>query len=211
MGVVALVMAGGKGTRMGGLEEKPLVKVRGRPMIEYVLNALKKAAGIDRIIVTVSKYTPQTARRAKELSVEAFETPGVDFVLDMRYAISEVGLGRVLIVSADLPFLTSDFVEDVLRSYERCGKPSLSVMVPAESYNRMGLRPDLVSHSEGSLLIPVGINVIDGEKIDEPELEQENYVTTTVEVAVNVNTPEDLQKAELLFDQIEKGKRRPRS
>lgn len=210
MGMVALVMAGGKGTRMSGLEEKPLVKVRGRPMIEYVLDALKKTAWIDRIIVTVSKYAPQTARRAKELSVEAFETPGVDYVSDVRYAISELGLGRVLIVSADLPFLTSDFVEDVLRGYERCGKPSLSVMVPAESYNMMGLRPDLASHSEESHLVPVGINVIDGKKIDEPELEQENYVTTNTEVAMNVNTPEDLQKAELLLGQIENRKRRLR-
>ena len=208
MGVVALVMAGGRGTRMGGSEEKPLVKVRGKPMIDYVLHALKKAAGVDRIIVAVSRYTPQTARRVKELSVEAFETPGADFVSDMKYAISELGLGRTLIVSADLPLLTSDLIEDVLRRYEQCGKPSISVMVPEGSYKRMGLTADLMLNMRGSRLVPVGINVIDGEKIDEPELEQENFIATTAEVTVNINSPEDLQRAELLLDQIEKRKRR---
>lgn len=43
MGVTALVMAGGRGTRMRLAEEKPLVKVRGKPVIEYVIAALKNA------------------------------------------------------------------------------------------------------------------------------------------------------------------------
>jgi len=203
MGVVALVMAGGRGTRMGGSEEKTLVKIRGKPMIDYVLEALKNAAGIDRIIVTVSKHTPQTARRARELSFETFETPGLDFVLDMRHAIKDLGLREVLIISADLPLVTNEFIEDVLRRYEECGKPCLSVMVTEESYRKIGMRIDL----GGSRLIPTGINVIDGEKIDEPELEQENFIITAAEITMNVNTPEDLQKAELLLDQIEDRKR----
>ncbi len=203
MGVVALVMAGGRGTRMGGSEEKPLVKIRGKPMIDYVLDAVKNAAGIDRIIVTVSKHTPHTARRAKELAFETFETLGLDFVSDMRQAIKDLGLGEVLIVSADLPLISSEFIEGVLRRYEQCGKPCLSVMVTEELYDKTGLRADL-----GGRLTPTGINVIDGEKIDEPELEQENFTTTAVEIAVNVNTPEDLHKAELLLGQVDGPRRR---
>jgi len=203
MGVAALVMAGGRGTRMGGSEEKPLVNVRGKPMIDYVLNALKNAAGIDRIIVTVSKHTPETARRAKELSFETFETLGLDFVSDMRQAIKDLGLGEVLIISADLPLVSSRFLEDVLSRYEQCGKPCLSVMATEESHSKMGPRADV-----GTRLTPTGINVIDGEKIDEPELEQENFITTALEVTVNINTLEDLRKAELLLDQTENRKRR---
>jgi adenosylcobinamide-phosphate guanylyltransferase len=37
--VTALVMAGGKGTRMKLAEEKPLINVCGKPVIEYVLTA----------------------------------------------------------------------------------------------------------------------------------------------------------------------------
>lgn len=204
MGAVALVMAGGKGTRMGESEEKPLVKIRGKPMIDYVLDAVKNAAGIDRIIVTVSKHTPHTARRAKRLSFETFETLGLDFVSDMRQAIKDLGLGEVLIVSADLPLISSELIEDILTRYEQCGKPCLSVMVTEESYSKMGPKPGL----RISRLIPAGINVIDGEKIDEPELEQENFVTTAAEVTLNINTPEDLRKAELLLGQMEGRRRR---
>ena len=202
MGVTALVMAGGRGTRMDGSEEKPLVKIRGKPMIDYVLDALKNAAGIDRIIVTVSQHTPQTARRVRKLSFETFETVGLDFVLDMRQAITELGLSDTLVISADLPLVSSEFVEEVLRKYEQCGKPCLSVMVTKESYRKIGLKADLGIRG----LIPAGINVIDGEKIDELELEQENFITDAAESVVNVNTLEDLQKAELLLDQV-KGRR----
>jgi len=202
MGVTALVMAGGRGTRMGGPEEKPLVKIRGKPMIDYILDALKKTPTIDRIIVAVTRHTPRTARRARELSIETFETPGADFVWDMRHAIRELALGKVLVVSTDTPFITSEFIEEVLGRYEQCGKPSLSVMVTEESYNRTGMSTDLVLNVEGCRLIPVGMNVIDGGRISEPELEQENYTVATAEIVVNVNTSEDLKRAEFLLDQI---------
>ena len=49
---VAIVMAAGKGTRMNSDLPKVLVPVCGRPMIDYVLDALE-AAGVDRTIVVV--------------------------------------------------------------------------------------------------------------------------------------------------------------
>jgi len=199
MGVAALVMAGGKGTRMTGSEEKPLLRVRGKPMIDYVLDALKNSAEIDRIIVAISKHTPKTARRAKELSFEVFETPGLDFVSDMRYVIKDLRLGDVLVISADLPLVSCEFIEEILRRYKQCGKPCLSVMTTGESYRKIRAKEDLGRSHQ----MPTGINVIDGERIDEPELEQENFITTAIDVAVNVNTLEDLQKAELLLDQVE--------
>jgi len=204
MGVAALVMAGGKGTRMTGSEEKPLLRVRGKPMIDYVLDALKNSAEIDRIIVAISKHTPKTARRARELSFEVFETPGLDFVSDMRYVIKDLRLGDVLVVSADLPLVSCEFIEDILRRYKQCGKPCLSVMTTGESYRKIRAKEDLGRSHQ----MPTGINVIDGERIDEPELEQENFITTAIDVAVNVNTLEDLQKAELLLDQVEEHRHR---
>ena len=46
MKVTALVMAGGKGTRMTLAEEKPLLHIGGKPVIDHVLKALKHAEKI---------------------------------------------------------------------------------------------------------------------------------------------------------------------
>ena len=48
----AIVLAAGKGTRMKSELPKVLVPICGRPMIEYVLDALTKG-GVDRAIVVV--------------------------------------------------------------------------------------------------------------------------------------------------------------
>ena len=85
MGIVALVMAGGKGTRMKLAEEKPLIDVCGKPVIEYVLAALKEPKKIDRIIVATRTSTPKTAELMKEFGVKVLETPGKDYVSDMGY------------------------------------------------------------------------------------------------------------------------------
>ena len=61
MGVVALVMAGGRATRMGNVCEKPLLRICGRTMVERVIEALRSSKNIDEIIVAVSKFTPKTA------------------------------------------------------------------------------------------------------------------------------------------------------
>ena len=48
-------------------------------------------------------------------------------------------------------------------------------------------------------LVPAGINVIDGRKIDEGALEEEAYVIDKEKVAENVNTLQELRIAERLF------------
>ena len=132
MGVTALVMAGGKGTRMRVAEEKPLVKVCGKPVIEYVLAALKRAKKIDSIIVAVSDCTPKTAKFLSQFPVKVIETPGKDYVSDMGYAAQNLKLGVFLAITADLPLITGETLDAIVERYERCGKPALTVAAPLE-------------------------------------------------------------------------------
>jgi adenosylcobinamide-phosphate guanylyltransferase len=199
MDVAALVMAGGAGTRMRIEEEKPLLKVGGKPMIEHVLNALKGAKKVNEIVVTISERTPKTATFARKFSLKVLQTPGNGFCLDVGYAVKKLRLGTVLTICADLPLITSEFVDEVITHYERCNKPALTVMVPLEIYNKLGLSMDYVFKIEGKNLVPAGINVIDGKRIEEEELEEEILVVDNERVVVNVNTLEDLRVAELML------------
>jgi adenosylcobinamide-phosphate guanylyltransferase len=205
MGITALVMAGGKGTRMKLKTEKPLISLGTKPIVEYVLQAVKATKKIDRIIVAVSKYTPRTKSIVKEFSVEVLETPGEDYVSDTRYAIEKLGLETVLVISADLPFVTSEIINKVITAYERCGKPALAVMVPEKIPRKLGLKINHV-FTEKNRLVPTGINVIDGKRIGQGELEQEILILEKEELAVNINTIHDLEIAERLLDQMKHGK-----
>ncbi|MEX0794693.1 MAG: NTP transferase domain-containing protein [Pirellulaceae bacterium] len=108
---VAVVLAAGKGTRMGSDLPKVLVPVLGRPMIEYVLKALDKA-GVTRKIVVVGHQA--------DLVREQLATwPGVEFVeqteqlgtghavMVCREALTS-HTGGVMVVAGDSPLVQTE-------------------------------------------------------------------------------------------------------
>jgi len=202
--VTALVMAGGKGARIALDEEKPLIKVGGKSMIERVLKALRSANKVDEIVVAVSKYTPKTAKLMEALSVKVLETPGNGYVSDAGYAVRKLRLETVLTISADLPLITGDIIDRVIERYMECGKPALAVAVPIETRERLNLGEGYILEVGDRRLVSAGINMIDGRKIDGRELEEEIYVVDKEEAAVNVNTLKDLKIANNLMERLHK-------
>jgi adenosylcobinamide-phosphate guanylyltransferase len=199
MVVTALVMAGGKGSRMALSEEKPLLQVGGKPVIAHVLAALKKAKKVDSVVVAVSDYTPETAQLMSKFQVSVIKTPGKEYVSDMGYAVRALNLQTVLAIGADFPLITADVIDNIVECYERCGKPALSVAVSMETKEKLGLSGKYGFEFDGKRVVPAGINVIDGRRIDEEELAEETCVLDRKEVAVNINTVEELRIAEDLF------------
>jgi adenosylcobinamide-phosphate guanylyltransferase len=199
MGVTALVMAGGKGTRMKLAEEKPLLQVGGKPVIEHVLTALKNAKKAGSIVVAVSDFTPKTAKAMRKFPVSVIKTPGKEYVSDMGYAVRTLRLQTVLAIGADLPLIKAEIIDAIVEHYERCGKPALSVVVSMETKAKLGLGGKYGFELNGKHVVPAGINVIDGRRIDEEELDEEIYVSDRKEVAMNINTIQELRIAEDLF------------
>jgi adenosylcobinamide-phosphate guanylyltransferase len=117
----------------------------------------------------------------------------------MGYAVRTLGLQTVLAIGADFPLITAEIVDAIVDGYERCGKPALSVVVPIETKKQLGLSGKYGFEFKGKRVVPAGINVIDGRRIDEEELEEEIYVSDRKEVAVNINTVKELRIAEDLF------------
>jgi adenosylcobinamide-phosphate guanylyltransferase len=190
-------MAGGKGTRMGSPEEKPLIKVCGKPVIEYVLDALRNAKKIDKIYVAVTERTPRTAQLMMESNIEVVMTLGQDYVSDMGYATQTLKLGKFLAIAADLPLVTGEILDRIMERYENCGKPALTVAVPIETKTRMGMSVEYSFKMDDKDVVPTGINVIDGGKRYGDEwLDQDIFLFDREELAINVNTPKELRIAE---------------
>ena len=79
--VIALLMAGGKGTRMKSDLEKPLTILGGKPLIQHVLEALQDSLLVDKIIVATSSKTPQTTiliedKCSNNPDITVLNTPG---------------------------------------------------------------------------------------------------------------------------------------
>ncbi|MGE5554969.1 MAG: NTP transferase domain-containing protein [Methanocella sp.] len=199
--VTALVMAGGKGTRMKLAVEKPLISVCGKPSIEYVLAALKDAQRIDEVIVATTSVTPKTTALMQQLGVKVIQTPGQDYVSDMGYTVQTLKLGVFLAIAADLPLVKPEMIDEIVERYEKSGKPALTVAVPIEAKTRLGMGVEYsFKTDDGREVVPVGVNVIDGSKRYGDEwLDQDIFVLDYKELAVNINTVAELQLAEQLL------------
>lgn len=206
MGITALIMAGGRGTRMKLPMEKPLIEVCGRPVIEYVLTTLKDAKKINRIIVATTLATPKTTALMQQRNIEVIQTPGKDYVSDMGYTVQALKLGVFLAVAADLPLVTPNMIDTIVECYERCDKPALTVAVPMAAKVQLGMCVDYSFVEQGQELVPVGINVIDGSKRYGDEwLDQDICILNHQELTVNINTVQELQIAERLLSEQAKG------
>ena len=193
MAVVALIMAGGKGTRMGSSVEKPLVSIDGKTMLERVVEALKAAAGIEEIFVATSPNALRAEVLAQSLGLKVIRTRGRDYVSDAQQAIRTLVPRVVLVMSADLPLISSTLIDDIINHYYECGKPSLKV-VTSTSSNNHDAKDDSRGTEQRERVRPAGINVIDSRYIDGPIIDEAELLVNSEEVAININTLEDLEK-----------------
>jgi adenosylcobinamide-phosphate guanylyltransferase len=196
----AVVMAGGKGTRLK-MGEKPMVKILGRHLIERVVLALEDSS-IERIAVAVTDSVPATRQWAKDRGLEVLDTSGKGFVADMVEAVQKAGVkGSVMVIMADLPLINPELIDYIMEIYREMQKPALSTHTPLSLHSKLGRRPDSLFNYQGQLIVPSGVNVLNGSKIEE---EQEDYhlILERIELAVNVNTAEDLKLCESILGDI---------
>ena len=133
-------MAAGKGTRMKSDLPKVLFPVCGRPMIEYVLEALEKA-GIDRIVVIVG-YRADLVQEALGSRtniefVEQKEQLGTGHAVMVCRGVLEDHQGPVFVIAGDAPMIQADSVQALLDDFGR--EPTACLLGTARKSEPFGL------------------------------------------------------------------------
>ncbi|HOL07291.1 MAG TPA: NTP transferase domain-containing protein [Methanomassiliicoccaceae archaeon] len=199
--VDALVTAGGRGSRMKDVPgEKPMVPLLGRPMIDYVIDALQQTTGIDDVYVSVSGNVPLTEKHLQERNVKAIMTSGSGYVPDLREALSHVRSEHVLICPADLPLITSQGIGSILVHFDDAGVESLSVAVPSSMVRALGAVPSYCLDIDGREVVLCGVSIVHRETmLSGATLSQGFMVMEDDRFGLNVNTREEMVVAEELL------------
>jgi adenosylcobinamide-phosphate guanylyltransferase len=88
----------------------------------------------------------------------------------------------------------------IVERYEHCGKPALTVAVPLKTKTKLGMSIEYSFKMDDKDVVPVGINVIDGQKRYGDEwLDQDIFLLDLPELAVNINTIQELNLAKRLL------------
>ena len=175
-----------------------MVTIFGRKLIEYVALALEDSS-VESIYVATTENVPLTRAWALDWNLSVVDTPGMGFVPDMISAVKGAMVtDPIMIIMADLPLITSELIDTIIEVYEERPEPALSTHTPLDLHRRLGRRPDSLFNYRGQLIVPSGINVLDGGEI---EREQEDYhlIMQRIELAVNVNVAEDLRLCERIL------------
>jgi adenosylcobinamide-phosphate guanylyltransferase len=198
MKVPALVMAGGKGSRMGLSSEKPLLPFLGKPLIDWVAEAILEAKKVSTFYVITSTNTPQTEQYCQKKGWKILHTDAKGYHNDLKQAVSKANLtGPILTMPSDVPAITGQELDKIIDSFEVCGKDFLAVFVPIKARQDLGLSISSTDEYQGVWYAVSGVNIINGIKIlGLGKIETSAIITDETEVLLNINTTKDLEIAQ---------------
>jgi adenosylcobinamide-phosphate guanylyltransferase len=198
MKVPVLVMAGGKGSRMGLSTEKPLLPFLGKPLINWVVEAILEAKKVSEFYVITSTNTPQTEQYCQSKGWNILHTDAKGYHNDLKQAVSKANLiGPILTMPSDVPAITGQELDKIIDAFEVCGKDFLAVFVPIKARQDLGLSISSSDEYQGVWYAVSGVNIINGTRIlGEGKIETSAIITDETEVLLNINTTKDLEIAQ---------------
>ena len=205
--MIGLVMAGGRGSRMGGGAggggaEKLLLPYRGRPVVARVVDALLESGCLDGVAAAVSPNSPGTRRYLLGRAAAAapgpggrgfgvVETAGAGYVPDLAEALRAAGGGHVLAAPGDLPLLDGAAVRKIV-GLRGPGRAWTGIVTTRRFRESLGLSPGFGVDVGGTGCVHAGISVIDAARARGPgPVEEDHAVMDDRRVAFNLNTRGD--------------------
>ena len=202
MKVPALIMAGGRGSRMGLPTEKPLLPFLGKPLLDWVAEAILESKKVTEFNVVTSSNTPKTEKHCLSKGWKILRTDAKGYHNDLKQAVSKANLtGPVLTMPSDVPAITGTFLDKVIDAFEVCEKDFLAVFVPIKTRQDLGLSISSTDEYKDIWYAVSGVNVINGTKIQgDGKIETSAIITQETEVLLNINTVKDLEIAEKIIN-----------
>jgi molybdopterin-guanine dinucleotide biosynthesis protein A len=124
----AIILAGGKDN--GSLKEqhklnnKALLMIKNIPMVEYVVDALRMAKEVDKIIVVGPRdeLVPYIGEKVTEV-IDASDS----IVKNIEIGINYLNDDRIIILTSDVPLITGEIIDNFIK---KCQKHNASLFYP---------------------------------------------------------------------------------
>lgn len=197
MDVAGAILAGGTASRFGGAA-KGLATVGGIPILTRLRDAFRTALGADPILIS---NDPDTATWSSGLLHHGDVIPGVGALGGILTAVRTAG-APVVVVAWDMPFVPASLIADLARHLSHA-----DAVIP-ESEGPRGLEPLCAGY--GAAVVPAieralarndrrAVAFHDDMTIHRIPLSEVARHGPPSRIFFNVNTPEDLQRAEEMW------------
>ncbi len=148
----AIILAGGEGKRMGSDRPKTLCEVLEKPMLFWVISALKNA-GIDDICIVKGYKSEYIDEYVKTLPFEVntvlqSERLGTGHAVMMAREFLESRGGSVVILGGDAPFIDAETIKESMQQHVSTNSSATVISAPIDDATGYGR---VVRNSDGSL------------------------------------------------------------
>lgn len=131
--VSAIVLAGGRGKRMGSVQSKQYIDLNGRPILYYTLNHFINNKNIDKIILVISKDEVEFCQKEVldkyNLKVDSIAFGGKERQDSVYNGLKKAaGSDIVLIHDGARPFVSERIIDDGIKFAELYGAAAPGVM-----------------------------------------------------------------------------------
>jgi len=119
MTVTALIVAAGKGERLGGDVPKQYRPIGGKPVLRWAVEAMANHPSIDRVRVVIGSGQQELAREALAgIAVDDLVEGGGDRADSVRNGLQAIGEGTVLVHDAARPFCPPNVIDRLLAALD---------------------------------------------------------------------------------------------
>lgn len=169
-------------------------------MVERVISALAGSDRFDRIVAAVSPNTPKTNEFLKSKGIETIETAGEGYSQDLSRLLSKLRPQKVMAVPGDIPLLNSQTVNEILNNIinndRQEQEPAISIILEKGFVEKIGVKPSIVLMNQ---YCHSGITVFNTMAVGTEPVQERYLVMNRKEIALNVNTKEELELTEKLL------------
>ena len=194
----AVVIAGDTGIRGREIgQEKAMISVLGHPLIDYVLEALRKCREVSEVMVSVTGSTPLTEFHVRSRGFQSINVSGEGYESDLHRVVQLLSTPYVLIVPANLPLLRPESIDDLVDAFYRSKRASMVVGIPMDDVQEVLAEPSSFMDMNGVRAMPCGVRVMDRNLALNGLCNDEAYLVTDLEdFAIDVSTIGQLRMAE---------------
>lgn len=133
--ISAIILAGGKGKRMGAPVSKQFIEIKGKPIIYYTIKKFSENKKIDNIVVVLSKdevgYFKENILEKYNLKVDNIVIGGTerqDPVYNGLKSLEDINTDIVLIHDGARPFISDRIIDDGIKFAQVYGACAPGVM-----------------------------------------------------------------------------------
>ncbi|MGI9265552.1 MAG: molybdenum cofactor guanylyltransferase MobA [Gammaproteobacteria bacterium] len=198
--ITGLVLAGGQGSRLGG-QDKGLIELNGRPMIEHVLSRLSPQVG--KVFINANRNMESYGGYGCEVisdSHTGFQGPLAGMASGLQHSTSKY----LLCVPCDSPLLLANLADRLL---EACSQQTARIAIPHDGNRTHPVFALIDCSLRGSL----GDYLAGGDRKIDRWMSQHQMITVDFsdapECFSNVNTEDDLERARRTLEKFEQDAR----